>query len=280
MKTLSKIIVLFFLMHLSLSAVATGSLPDIITVDGEKWYLLEHPLFLDSLLCDKLERFLPEDRSISSSNWCGYLGHWEIIEDYLYLKGVEIDMNKDSKEYKKIYSAEDLKTIFAPYYTPQGIKAKWVSDNEFTIARGDMVIYFHNGFYRYHEEEQLMTVNSGKITSRKHWRNSVFKEGMDIEEVFAKIRRNFCIGKYPILKGRDVFMVFKDIELNLDGSFKDCLVSLDTLGVDSLEIKDQNHPIIVEIKDMLRKIYPWKVYLIRGNYMPKQKSFPLILWSK
>ncbi|MBR5323992.1 MAG: hypothetical protein IKV14_04155 [Muribaculaceae bacterium] len=40
---------------------------------------------------------------------------------------------------------------------------------------------FYKGHYRYHEGKLLMTVNSGMITSHKHWRNRVIKEGMDIE---------------------------------------------------------------------------------------------------
>lgn len=157
-------ILFFFLIH-PFIAQATAMAPDIIYINGEKWDLLERPIKADPVLYGKLNKFLPQDhRVINTSNFDGYTGYWILKEDRLYLQKIEVEMTDDKYPHK--YSAEALKSIFAPYYTQYGIYAQWFT-GEIRAGRGDVVRFDNWGFDRNYEEECIITIEKGKIVEKR-----------------------------------------------------------------------------------------------------------------
>lgn len=276
------LLTMLLLALLPLSAHATGWSSEVIIVKGKEWSLLEKPLNSDSTIRAKLEEFLPKDRSWSTANWDGFTSYWEIIYGRLYLKKIVVYMYDRllKKEYDITYSAHDLKELFAPHYTAHGIRADWVTDKEFRMGRGEVLIYFHAAYNRNYEEELILSVDSGEVTSHKYWRNSIAKEGLEIEEAMKRTMTEFPVDRFPILNERRTVLQVRDFKLHPDGRFIDCNARLHLRNEAKEVIEDQNHPIIQAAKGTMRNIYPWKVYCIYGEFTPMQVRYMIPLWPR
>ena len=268
---------MLFLALLPSPTHATGWESEVITVKGEKWDLLEKPLNSDSTIRAKLEEFLPKERNWSTANWDGFTSYWEIIYGRLYLKKIVVYMYDKllKKEYDITYSAHNLRELFAPYYTVHGIRADWMTDKEFRMGRGEVLIYHHAAYNRNYEEELILSVDSGEVTSHRYWRNSIAKEGLEIEEAMKQARAEFPVDRFPELNERRVILQVWDFKLQSDGHFIDCNVRLFLRNEAKEVIEDQNHPIIQAAKETIRNIYPWKVYYIYGEFTPMQMRYTI-----
>lgn len=70
---MKKLLVIIILLGLVVPSVkATGQSGDIIRLEGEEWVLMAKPLGYDSLLCRRMDEFLPENVSRSTDNYSGY----------------------------------------------------------------------------------------------------------------------------------------------------------------------------------------------------------------
>lgn len=276
---LRNLLTVAFLLLLPLSAKATGWSAEVIRVNGQKWELLEKPLNNDSILRARFEEFIPKEHSWSTANPDGFTGYWEIVYGRLYLKKVVVDMYDEilKKHYEVTYDAHDLREVFAPHYTIHGISAEWVNDEKFRMGRGEVLIYFHGGFMRNYEEELFLSIDSGRVTDHKYWRNSIHVDGMEIDEAVKKTMELFPVERFPMLEDHRVVILTKDFKLHPDGHFDDCHITMVYLDEDKTTTEEQQHPIIEEVKKIMRSIYPWKVYCIYGEFVPKdiRYSFPL-----
>ena len=97
---------------------ATACQGDEIVVDGESWNLLAEPIEMQETLRIALDKFLPEERIWSTSNWDGYVGHWVIRNNRLCLEKITIQLPEadGEKYFTVIYWPETLNMgqIFAP----------------------------------------------------------------------------------------------------------------------------------------------------------------------
>lgn len=259
-------------------AMATGSIGDIILLDGQEWEMLDKPIEADSALSTSLKNFLPKERNWSTANWEGYTAYWIIKDDYLYLQKVQVDMHDEEnggKEYSIEYDAEALKDVFAPYYSSEGISAKWFSRN-IRLGRGKLILYEHAGFNRNTEEECLITLQVGKVEKKQYFHNYK-KEGLTLPEVRAELIKRFPFHDFPeIEQQKRIVLIMTKIQLTKDGHFADGNLSV---KVGSEKIDDQEHPIIKVMKKSLASIYPWETYYINGEYRSSTTNFamPLIL---
>lgn len=143
--------------------MATIPEPDIIYINGEKWWLLARPLPND--LMQELDTVLPDYdlRSTSSANEGGFRCVWSIDKNRMYLKGIYVDMdNPHSTEVKVLYfPADSLREVFKGYRcTKKGINAKWL-EKDLRTGNGNIVGY--TGLYVNLEEEMHFKVHKGKV---------------------------------------------------------------------------------------------------------------------
>lgn len=86
------------------------------------------------------------DRQIHSTGcWRGYVGAWEIRQDFLYLLGVE-----------GLYALNGNEPL----------PADWVSET-LRIPCGKVLHYRHMGFESVHEEDWFITVERGRVVARQ-----------------------------------------------------------------------------------------------------------------
>lgn len=272
-------ILTLFLLCCSLSLKATGLACDFIYINGEKWVLMEKPIYADSALYNRLNNFLPEKRSISTANWDGYTAFWIIKDRQLYLQKIEVDVyNKEkNEEYHVNFNADNLKKVFAPYYVPNGIHAKWFS-GEIRTGRGKIIRYVHSGFDRNMEEECVIKIKKGKITRHHQYRNYK-KAGVNLKDVNAELTSRFPFHLFPEIKNRKTIFFLSNFKMHPDGHFIDCHVIAYLHDKTKKMIEKQRHPIIRAFKRAMKTVYPWTIFYINGKYTMEFQNFtiPLIV---
>lgn len=266
---------LFLFRFVSLNASAKSG--DVILLDGEEWTLLGKPLESDSLMLADFLAFLPEQEIISTANWAGYTAHWEIYKEQLYLRKVEMDRRKPGPQSEiQPVAIDGVEEHFAAYKTPNGICASWFS-GELRLGRGGIVRYFHYGFDRNLEEECILTIFEGKVTSKKFYKN--YKEGTSMaKDGPAKIYSHFPWDDFPELKKETFCLLVKNFQVADNGDFVDC-----QLYVECTEktIKDPNDPVVKAFKEVFRQLSPWKLHCLDGEYWTDRALFALPLkWGE
>lgn len=263
-----------FLLLFPLMARATGQAADRVVINGEEWRLLASPLHANDSIYNQIDKILPnaKDRSCSTGNWDGFVGYWEIVDSCLYLKKVVVDMWDEHKgeSYELVFDADTLKAVLEEYYTEHGILAGWFNREKLIIGRGELVTYVHGGYLRNHEEELVVTIKDGRITHQEHWINKKVVEGWSVSEAKLseagrEIINTFPYEQFPELDTVRIVVHVSNVSLTLDGHFEDCDVIF-TRGRDKQWEEDPNHPIIIALKETMRKMFPWEVIYLHGKY--------------
>lgn len=263
-----------FLLLFPLMARATGQAADRVVINGEEWCLLASPLHANDSICNQIDKILPnaKDRSCSTGNWDGFVGYWEIVDSCLYLKKVVVDMWDEHKResYELVFDADTLKAVLEEYYTEHGILAEWFNREKLIIGRGELVTYVHGGYLRNHEEELVVTIKNGRITHQEHWLNKKVVEGWSVSEAKLseagrEIINTFPYEQFPELDTVRIVVHVSNVSLTLDGHFEDCDVIF-TRGRGKQWEEDPNHPIIIALKETMRKMFPWEVIYLHGKY--------------
>ena len=256
---------LLFIQYLILAIAvnATGQDGDIIYIDGTRWELLGRPICADSLLYHDLKVVLPTERSISTANWDGFTAYWSIKQDVLYLDSIRSEhYDSDTKEFmgSRIPSAT-LFRVFRKHVTGDCIVGSWLT-RDIRVAKGKVIYYQHYGFERNYEDEQIISIDKGKVTGKKAYHNYVI-DGFSFDKVKdnAELRRLFPIHieQYPELANvkRIVFSI-KKARINSQGNLVECEVKV-------LKPND-NQRLATEIEGLLKAYHPWKVSFINGEF--------------
>ncbi|MGJ8638600.1 MAG: hypothetical protein ACSHYA_04335 [Opitutaceae bacterium] len=160
MKSFLYIIALIFLaseMH------ATGQESEKINYKGKTWSMLSTPL--ESYFSEEQPRPDKILNSSRTSNWRGYIGHWKIENDGLYLEAVirERYEKQADGESKKIEYSVPANQIFGSG-SVYPIPADWFSGN-LILPNGEQVTYVHMGYGSRYESEIILTILDGKLAS-------------------------------------------------------------------------------------------------------------------
>ena len=277
---MKKAVLLILLWFAVLPIKATGQSGDVIRLEGEKWVLMAKPIGYDSLLCRRMDDFLPENVSRSMGNYSGYTAFWEIRDGYLYLQRVEADVCNEvsKKEFTRVYEVKDLQPLFAAYCRAGMIQAHWFS-GELRAGKGDCVRYVHDGFDRNMEMEQVLTVRNGKVLETKTYHN-YRRAGLNLMKAQGEIVRRFPWKRFPEYRGERILFSISDFQITEDGYFVDCDVRFIFLRSSREMINDGNHLLARAFKEMLKSIYPWEVLFINGKYMSEYRNFTMSLQEK
>ena len=267
-RTTKRLFACAFLFVMALCASATGQEGDVIMIDGEWWNLLGKPIDSDSALYHRLKAVLPKDRSISTANWDGYRGYWNIKDNRLCLDHIEIELyDKDKKRsHVENIPEADIRRVFGKYYQQKEIVATWFTA-EIRAAKGNTLYYVHSGYYRNLEYEQLLTIKQGKVTNRQTYHNRVVvKDGFSFDNINQEeIRRHFPLHtqNYPELADvKRLIITIGNVQLDEKGNLLDCNVK-----VTHRDMKGSIEGLAQEMKTLLKQIRPWKTLYINGEYV-------------
>lgn len=283
MKTYLRYLLAFVLAMQASFIFATGQEADVIYIDGTEWKLYAHPLEMDSVIQQKLKSILPDnkDRSWRTSNWKGYTAHWNLDEGMLYLQYIRVHMyDKGAKRsYTKYILPDDMKEAFPAHVTKFGLEARWFN-GEVRVGKGELIRYEHSWFNRNVEQEQIMTFENGKLKSQ----SPVYHNKVLLKRDENKLSETVHYAFSPTMKKDDVFknsykrLLMRNIEFTPGGYFKDCELQLnihhprtEQLQAKPIQIKDQQHEYIKELKEILRTRFVQNRYYINGRYQEEDR---------
>lgn len=160
----------FVLILLSLDLGAneflTAQIPDRITYEGKEYALNSNPLepFFDKY---------PEKRPQFSSTalWRGYIAHFEIIEDQLFVTDIfNYGGYTDSKGNYKTKLVSIFKTIFP---NTDKYKIDWYT-GILIVPDGKLVEYVHMGYSSTYSKYILLEIENGNFNEARKYKNKEF----------------------------------------------------------------------------------------------------------
>lgn len=284
---MKKVLFNIILLFVGMAAFATGQDPDVIYIDGVKWDLLARPVYRDSALFHAVKAVLPKERTIFSTNWDGFTTCWSIRENVLYLDSIQYQhYDAATKKYwSESLPAETLQGVFKNYFDGKHIVGGWFA-GDIRMAKGKMLYYQHTGFERNYEEEQILSIEQGKVTDVRSFQNYVV-DGLAVyddrsRQTFPKdnteIRKMFPIHveNYPELEGvKKILFYIKKAYVDATGHLVECEVKVLKPG--------DNPKLAAEMAEALKAYHPWRVMFINGEYRAKGIagcSFPYNLEEK
>lgn len=272
--------ILFTLMLLSLPVMikATGQMAEILSINGEYWQLYYCPIETNRELSEKIAKaigVLPETitedsiewvKGQSTALWRNYIAEWEIKDNRLFLREIGVpyirEVGNRLEEHFFTLNEENLKEIFAPYYTADGICASWFCDT-MRAGRGEEIYYEHMAFARHNENECLIVVDNGVVREiAQH--NNYHKEGIAPSDVCKALTENFPWERFPEYEETGFVLQFSDYIIDENGILKDC--SVQCIRPDKFESMTQNSPLIIAVKDILKELKPWPIWYINGKF--------------
>jgi len=143
---------------LSSEAKATAQESDYIIINGKIESLNTNPL---RPYLDMHPDSLPKTDIQSTGNWRGYVATWEIADDKLVLKKIEVEYSSPASDDSHSSSSRDV--------TPQlfadagNTVATWYSGT-LIIPKGEIVQYVHMGYGSTYDRYSIISVKDGLLT--------------------------------------------------------------------------------------------------------------------
>jgi hypothetical protein len=134
--------------------LATAQEPDTITINAVELPLNTNPL---EALIETKGWQPPEEASIWSSNWRGYIAKWEVVAGNLILKEASILLKESTFENPKRKSILNDLAL-----NQKNIIAKWYS-GALIVPDGEMTEYVHMGYGSSYENYQVLRIKHGIV---------------------------------------------------------------------------------------------------------------------
>ena len=224
-----KTINLFILLALiNLTVSGTAQMPNKILYNGEEYHLHSDPM---TSYFEKHPNNSPKDGIKSTGLWRGYVATFEIKNNQLYLKDIEIlkgsEMTSEGVS-KKVWESV-LDKVFP---NQEEIKVSWYS-GLLTLPYGKVV--YHDIVYPTHENYILLGIENGNLIQEKRldykeyeeFRKELFQTNKITKKEYRKFKRDFkkkLKGKEAI-NAKETVAVYinkksNEFELNSDYSLR------------------------------------------------------------
>ena len=133
----------------------TAQVSEILYYHGKTYYLATEPLkhYIDIIVDEK-----PSSPGVVfASTACkrGYIGEWEIVEDKLFLIGLE-GHPEENKEFTMDFLFPNQEKVFAEWFS-----------GEIKIPQGKMLVYEHTGYASIFEKDLSLEFNKGILAGSR-----------------------------------------------------------------------------------------------------------------
>lgn len=139
----------------------TAQFQEKLLYEGKEMSMCEEPLAQFFSLTNHWPKF----QEVCTALWRGYIGSWEIINDRLYLTGIDATLENGEKV--------TLETLFPGY--PERVFAHWYSGT-LRIPQGELLEYVHMGYGSKYERDLLIDIEKGVITRTRVTENDISDE--------------------------------------------------------------------------------------------------------
>jgi hypothetical protein len=152
-KTLTIILILFA----ELQAFATAQTPDKIIYNGKEYRLNSNPL---EPYFEKFPDKRPKSEIMSTSLWRGYVATFEVRDNQLFLKDIEILCSDTTS--KETFSIKWRSVINDVFPDQNNIKIDWFT-GILVIPYGELINYVHMGYGSTYENYILLEFDQGNL---------------------------------------------------------------------------------------------------------------------
>ncbi|MDR1739858.1 MAG: hypothetical protein LBR45_03790 [Bacteroidales bacterium] len=161
MKTFLTIVLTLFL---SMNVFATAQFPEKIIYNGKEYSLHSNPL---EAYFEKNPDKRPKSKISSSALWRGYVATFEVRDNQLFLKDIEIQYEDttSNKTYPPLKWRSVIKDVFSGN---KNIKIDWLT-GLLVIPYGKLVDYVHMGYGSTYENYILLEFDKGNLKNEKYF---------------------------------------------------------------------------------------------------------------
>lgn len=192
MKTILIVILTLFL---GLKAFATAQIPDIIIYNGEKCKLHSNPL---EAYFEKNPDKRPKGGIMSTALWRGYVATFEVRDNQLFLKDIEIEYEDTTS--KESYNYKWKSVINEVFQNQKEIKIDWLT-GLLVIPHGKLVSYVHMGYGSTYNNYTLLEIDKGDLKKELNFKYKeyekfkerqfqVFKQTEHYKEIKANLQKD------------------------------------------------------------------------------------------
>ncbi|MFC4096600.1 hypothetical protein [Euzebyella saccharophila] len=204
-KTLLLILTICTIGILKADTALTAQYPDKIKFKGKEYNLNSNPL---EPYFEKYPDKRPKGGIMSTALWRGYVAHFEIIDEQLFVIDIEIEVpDKDSEKSYPYKWVSAFKQVF-----PDGkkVKIEWYT-GILILPHGKMVEYVHMGYASTYSKYWLLEIENGDFNEARKFKNKEFvrfkkrqfEEFQKTEEyknLYADLRENDQYGDESFIK--------------------------------------------------------------------------------
>ena len=163
-------IFILILMILTLNVFATAQYPDKIIYNGVEYALHTNPL---EAFFEKNPDKRPQDEIMSSALWRGYVATFEIIDNQLFLKDIEVQIaDTSSKESYRTTWKSVIKEVFPD---TDKVKVGWMT-GLLVLPYGKLKNYVHMGYGSTYSNYILLEISEGNLTQERKFNGAKYEE--------------------------------------------------------------------------------------------------------
>ncbi|WP_411767147.1 hypothetical protein [Winogradskyella sp. A3E31] len=167
-KTLLLILTICTIGFLKAETTLTAQYPDKIKFKGIEYNLNSNPL---ETYFEKYPDKRPQGGIMSTALWRGYVAHFEIIDEQLYVTDIKIEVpDKDSKESYPYKWISAIKQVFPGV---EKVKIDWYT-GILILPHGKMVEYVHMGYASTYSKYWLLEIENGDFNEARKYKNKEF----------------------------------------------------------------------------------------------------------
>jgi hypothetical protein len=205
----NKIFVIAFGFFASFQIYATAQYSDIIIYNGTKYPLNVNPL---EPYFEKNPEKRPEGGVGSTALWRGYVATFEISNNKLILKDMEIEIFTGDKGHYKT----EWKSIFQEFVLDNNIsEINWFT-GLLVIPNGELINYIHMGYASTYENYILLEIRNGNFFKERRmnhieytkYKNKQFEQYKKTENYREKIKESLKEG-YSAEFAEDFLKIFE-----------------------------------------------------------------------
>jgi hypothetical protein len=153
-----------------LKVFATAQFPDKINYNGKEYNLNSNPL---EVYFEKNPNKRPKSEVRSSALWRGYVATFEIIDNQLFLKDIEIQYRDTTS---KGSNNSNWKSVLNEVFADQkNIQVDWYT-GLLVIPQGKVVNYVHMGYGSTYQHYTILELNKGVLTQEKQFKSKAYEK--------------------------------------------------------------------------------------------------------
>ena len=153
-----------------LNVFATAQFPDKINYNGKEYNLNSNPL---EVYFEKNPNKRPKSEVRSSALWRGYVATFEIIDNQLFLKDIEIQYRDTTSKGSNNYNWKSvLNEVFADQ---KNIQVDWYT-GLLVLPQGKVVNYVHMGYGSTYQHYTILEFNKGVLTQEKQFKRKAYEK--------------------------------------------------------------------------------------------------------